>query len=497
MIATNKREKVDNLLEKLSDIAKTGIKKKHYEKAMAAMAASARIQYMYNQTYTDTVLENDILKIAKIKKEKYLDRIKKMKIQNNTVLFYDGFGLDTRGVAIMYLNALAKNDYHIVYVTKNEAKEQQPEIQKILCNANVTWEYIAMRNSYSDWMERLTNIIIETEPKALFFYTTPNDVAGAISFAMFENICDRYLIDLTDHAFWLGTKTNDFFLGSREMSASNQYFRRHIPKEKLIKLGVNLIVEEGEEHSGLPFNVEQERYIFSGGSLYKTLGDENNTFYRIVDHVLEKHKDIKFLYAGNGDKIQMEHLLKKYPERAFLIDERKDFFYLIKNCTLYLNTYPMFGGMMMKYSALAGKIPITLKHSADSDGLLLNQKQAKIEYNSYEELLNDMDRLLSDGNYLKEREALLEGTVITEERFVNNVRGVIEEHKTDYEHEIVEIDTSEFQKEFYERFDYKKERDGIVNYINRSLYSSMPWMFWVAIKKVVYELLKKREKKNG
>lgn len=157
----------------------------------------------------------------------------------------------------------------------------------------------------------------------------------------------------------------------------------------------------------------------------------------------------------------------------------------------------MFGGMMMKYSALAGKIPITLKHSADSDGLLLNQKQAKIEYNSYEELLNDMDRLLSDGNYLKEREALLEGTVITEERFVNNVRGVIEEHKTDYEHEIVEIDTSEFQKEFYERFDYKKERDGIVNYINRSLYSSMPWMFWVAIKKVVYELLKKREKKNG
>lgn len=497
MIATNKREKVDNLLEKLSDIAKTGIKKKHYEKAMAAMAASARIQYMYNQTYTDTVLENNILKIAKIKKEKYLDRIKKMKIQNNTVLFYDGFGLDTRGVAIMYLNALAKNDYHIVYVTKNESKEQQPEIQKILCNANVTWEYISMRNSYSDWMERLTNIIIETEPKALFFYTTPNDVAGAISFAMFENICDRYLIDLTDHAFWIGTKTNDFFLGSREMSASNQYFRRHIPKEKLIKLGVNLIVEEGEEHSGLPFNVEQERYIFSGGSLYKTLGDENNTFYRIVDHVLEKHNDIKFLYAGNGDKIQMEHLLKKYPERAFLIDERKDFFYLIKNCTLYLNTYPMFGGMMMKYSALAGKIPITLKHSADSDGLLLNQKQVKIEYNSYEELLNDMDRLLSDGNYLKEREALLEGTVITEERFVNNVRGVIEEHKTDYEHEIVEIDTSEFQKEFYERFDYKKERDGIVNYINRSLYSSMPWMLWVAIKKVVYELLKKREKKNG
>ena len=497
MIVTDKQKKIDKLVEKLNDVAKSGIKKKHYEKAMAAIAASGKIQYTYNQTYTDTALEDDILEIAKRIKEKYMNNIRKMKVQENTVLFYDGFGLDTRGVAIMYLNALAKNNYRIIYVTRKEVKEQQPEIHKVLCDANVTWKYISMRNSYSEWMDSLTNIIIETEPRALFFYTTPNDVAGAVSFAMFENICDRYLIDLTDHAFWLGTKTNDFFLGSREMSASNQYFKRYIPKEKLIKLGVNLIVEEEGEHSGLPFNVEKERYIFSGGALYKTLGDENNTFYKIVEYVLEKHNDIKFLYAGNGDKIQMEHLLKKYPKRAFLIDERKDFFYLIKNCTLYLNTYPMFGGMMMKYSALAGKIPITLKHNADSDGLLLNQKQAKIEYNSYEDLINDMDRLLSDEKYLKEREHLLEGTVITEERFVNNVRSVIEEHKTDYEHEIIEIDTSEFQKEFYERFDYKRERDGIVNYINRSLYSSMPWMFWVEIKKVVYEFLKKREKKNG
>lgn len=55
--------------------------------------------------------------------------------------------------------------------------------------------------------------------------------------------------------------------------------------------------------------------------------------------------------------------------------------------------------------------------------------------------------LLSDESYLKE-EALLEGTVITEQRFVNNVRGVIEKHQTDYEHEVIEIDTSEFQKNF-------------------------------------------------
>lgn len=94
------------------------------------------------------------------------------------------------------------------------------------------------------------------------------------------------------------------------------------------------------------------------------------------------------------------------------------------------------------------KIPITLRHNADSDGLLLNQQEARIEYDTYQDLVEDVDKLLSDESYLKEREALLEGTVITEQRFVNNVRGVIEKHQTDYEHEVIEIDTSEFQKNF-------------------------------------------------
>ena len=491
MGTSNKAEKVNGLLTKLNDIAVKAIKKEKYEKAMAAISSSAKIQYMYNQRYTDSKLERDIVEIAKREKKKYANDISKMQIKNNTVMFYDGFGLDTRGVAIMYLNALAKNNYHIIYVTKQGVENQQPEIHKILKMAKVTWKYIPMRQSYSKWMDELTKTIIETNPKALYFYTTPDDVAGAVSFALFHDVCNRYLIDLTDHAFWLGTKSNDYFLGSREMSASNQYFKRHIPKEKLIKLGVNLLVEEGLEHDGLPFDVEHSRYVFSGGSLYKTLGDEGNQFYRIVDHILKNHKAINFLYAGAGDKSQMEHILKKYPGRAFLIDERRDFYYLIKHCTLYLNTYPMFGGMMMKYSALAGKLPITLRHNADSDGLLLNQKQAKIEYDQIDDLLKDVDKLLNDEEYLKEREKMLNGTVITEERFVNNVRGVIEEQKTDYEHSITEIDTTNFQKEFYERFNYKKERDRIVNYINRSLYWSMPWMFIVAIKKVVQELLKR------
>ena len=54
----------------------------------------------------------------------------------------------------------------------------------------------------------------------------------------------------------------------------------------------------------------------------------------------------------------------------------------------------------MKFSALAGKLPITLKHGSDSDGLLLNQEKTQIEYDTYDELINDVDLLISAINTL-------------------------------------------------------------------------------------------------
>ena len=480
----DKNQKVDLFLKKLNIISENAINKNKYERAMAAISVSANLQYQYNQSYTDEKIENMILLISRNMERKYQERIDKIEINKNVILFYDGFGLDTRGVALMYLNALKKNGYHIVYVTNKDVKNKQPEIHKLMKGASITWNYIDMNKRYTKWVAELTETIINTKPKAMFFYTKPNDVSAAVSFSMFNKKIDRYLIDLTDHAFWLGVKSNDYFLGSREMSASNQYFKRHIEKEKMIKLGVNLIIEKNPDHKGLPFDVKKEKYIFSGGALYKTLGDDKNTYYKIVDHILKNNSEIKFLYAGSGDASEINKILNKYHNRAYLIDERKDFYYLIENSIFYLNTYPMFGGMMMKYAADAGKIPITLRHNKDSDGLLLNQEEAKIEYDTYEELIRDVDKLLMDSQYLKARESLLEGTVIKEERFVKNVRGVIENHRTDYKHEIIEIDTSNFQKEFYERFDLKQEIYKNAIRINGALFNNVPVMYYYMAKNI-------------
>lgn len=165
----DKNQKVDLFLKKLNIISENAINKNKYERAMAAISVSANLQYQYNQSYTDEKIENMILLISRNMERKYQERIDKIEINKNVILFYDGFGLDTRGVALMYLNALKKNRYHIVYVTNKDVKNKQPEIHKLMKGASITWNYIDMNKRYTKWVAELTETIINTKPKAMFF----------------------------------------------------------------------------------------------------------------------------------------------------------------------------------------------------------------------------------------------------------------------------------------------------------------------------------------
>lgn len=471
---SDKRKQVEEKINKLKKIASISLKKEKFNTSLAALSFAAQTLYQFNQYYTDNDLEMLTAQVGETIKKKF--NLANYTEKQDSILVYDGFGLDTRGVILMYLNALGLNGYNIYYVTDLRVKDDIPTIKSICEKYNIHISYIEMSN-YEGCCIQLAKKFEDIKPKAAFFYTTPFDSSASATFHMYEGICTRYLIDLTDHAYWLGKCANDYFLGSREMSAYIEHFERNIPKQKCIKIGVNMLTEDIRDHSGLPFDIEQTRYLFSGGALYKTLGDEDNIYYRIIHHVLEKHDEIKFLYAGSGDDSELKKVVERFPNRAFHIDERKDFFYIIQHCTLYINTYPMFGGMMMKYSALAGKLPITLKHGSDSDGLLLNQEKCRIEYNSYAELIEDVDLLLENADYLHSREKLLEGSVITEEQFARNVRGVIEDHKTDYSHEFQILDTRKFRQEYYERFNLKETMILLAKIKNISLFKYFPNIF--------------------
>lgn len=481
------KESFDQNYKKLKKIAAAAVKNHNTEVALQAISAGAQMAYMYNQFYTDKQLEDMLLEISQ--REIVLKAWNKHQSEYKTVLLYDGFGVDRRGIAIEMCKAICKNGYKLIYVSPLSKKNKQPALENALKPYHADWRFIDKNSSYLKEIHQLKRVFDDSQPDTAFFYTTPNDVAGVVVFNALKDRCFRIQLDLTDHAFWLGLNAFDICSGGRAFSASIQHYFRGISFDRMVHLDASLFVDNCD-FMGLPFN-EEERFVFSGGALYKTLGDAEYTYYKIVEHILDNHSSIKFLYAGFGDDSQMRMLLQKYPGRVFLIAERPDFYQIMKRCTLYLNTYPMFGGLLMRYAALAGKLPITLKHNQDSDGILIAQNERKIEYDSYDELVQDVDKLLDNEQYRHDREKLLDGAVMTEDCFARNIRLMIEEHRTEFFYkDIKPVDVSKFREEYYERFSYADIARAIATWRNKAMLLFFPGSFIYHFKIVINELLR-------
>lgn len=476
------QKQIESYLRKLKKIVKKEWNKNNVEASLAAISACAQILYSYNQYYMDELLEKMVEELTSI-----VPVPKKFIPDDNTILFYDGFGFDLRGWAASFVKALSACGYRLIYVTTKRNKDKIPHILKEL-GKNVA-VYLNME-SYVSHIKELNEVFVKYKPKSALFYTMPNDVSGAVVFKAYEGKVKRIQIDLTDHAFWLGTKSADIFFESRDIGACIAIYERGISKDSIVRLDCTPYINKDICNQPLPFDIKSERYIFSGGSLYKTLGDPKLLYYKALREILKTDLDIKFLYAGSGDTSQIKLLQRDYPNRVFFIEERSDFFRLMENSVFYLNTYPMFGGLMMRYSALAGKLPITLKHDHDADGILFHQEELGIEFETYDDFIVEIKRVLKDIDYRKAKEAHMYEAVINEELFKKNLSMLIEKGKTEYSFDnLLPINTKKFQKEYLERFDFWKDiENAIVKKRNKTLIKYFPKMFF---KKAIYKLIRR------
>ena len=488
----NNQEKIKLVNKKiieLKKIAEDALHAKCYDRAMDAVAVCAYLMYSINQVYKDDDLEKMVSNISQsniFKVNELYNADKRM------VLFYDGFGLDLRGLAVTATRGIVAAGWNLIYVTRKEAVGSIPHIVKELQPYNATIIYIDMKDRCR-WAQDLNNVIQQYRPVVAFFYTTPDDVSGAAVFSAYKGKIKRIQIDLTDHAFWLGTGSVDYITEMRELGISNAVYHRGFRKEQIEFMDALCYINRDICTTPLPFDIFRSKYIFSGGSLYKTLGDEELLFYKIVDYILKKYLNIYFLYAGIGDDSQIKILQNKYAGRVFLIDERPDFFRLIENCEFFLNTYPMFGGMMMRYAALAGKLPVTLRHDNDANGMLYNQSSLGIEYETFDELIEEIDKLLTDEEYRKNKEENIKKAVMTEEVFVKQIdkliSDVISGNESGYVSVVPDcIDTEKFRYEYIERFDYNRWlNDNLYTKKNRSL---VKYFFMGFLRKFVRKVLK-------
>lgn len=444
----------EHAIEKLRTIARRAEARQADDDAMQAVRAAASLQYTYNQWYVDEESEAILQRIAgRLPVPGY----QKDAADAKTVLFYDSFGLDTRGLACIYLKALADLGCHVIYLTQKHARGAQPQIQKETRQGDVTFLYLPQRLSLLEKAKRIAATFEEHRPAHAFFYCTPDDVAACVAFDRYEGSVVRYQINLTDHAFWLGKYAMDICLEFRDYGAAVSAQYRGIPQEKLQCLPYYPYADLDMAYAGLPFEVDGRRVLFSGGSLYKTVGD-GGRYIEMVRTLLAQEPELVFLYAGGGNAqgaAAIAGLAQAFPGRVYHIAERRDLFQLMEHVDLYLNTYPMLGGLMTQYAARAGRPPLTLRPVGQTgrslEGFLLHPKRITAEFDTIEELAAEAHHLLHDAAYAAEAAERARAEVISPEGFQAMVARLLEEGVTGYPLHVEPVDTQSFRAEYIGR----------------------------------------------
>lgn len=410
-------QKVIYDFQKFKQMASFYFYKKSYDKALKTIHVACGFMYTMNQIQYDADLEKIVYEIGK-----QICGKQSMKSANHRkVVFYDGLGNINRGLARIYIQALAYLKYEVVYISLKQSDANNESICKSI---GITETCFIPKGNYTDQIKLLSKLILDKHAGKVYIYMNPDDVVAT---AVFSNCSDgvrRYLINMTDHAFWLGTNTFDYVINFREFGGQVCYFRRGIPKDKIGYIPYYPELSEGAEKDTITAYAEPE-YVFSGGALYKTESSDHK-YYRLIEYILKTYPQLSFVYLGNGNFHGFKKLCRMFPQRVIWETERNDFYSIMKNCCFYLSTYPYNGGLMTQYALLAHKIPITLCYSGIAQELTVRHEDSFWNFNSLSECKEEIDRVITDKEYRMNKEKNLSSFLISQEQFCEEIKYLIE-----------------------------------------------------------------------
>lgn len=394
--------------------SKEKIKKMNYKGAIKYLELFALLSYNYNLFYTDDEVEGQLSIISKD-----LLGINKIHPQCKRIIFYDSFAIDNRGLTQQYLRAIFSWGCELLYITN--AKVIGPDILRELNDYSKAKILTYDKSKFNKW-KNIVNEIVNFNPEKVFLHFSPWDIAGICIWNSITNV-DRFFINLTDHAFWLGKNTFDYILEFRTYGSFLSIKERGIPVEKLLLQPYYPIINNNP-FQGFPFdNTEQKTIVFAGSNLYKIAG-KNNTFLKLMKEVLNNNETTIFVLAGPGNNSTIKKFIKDnhIEDRFYLLGDRKDISALVSNIDIYVNTFPMIGGLMSQYAAYFHK-PIIGYTSPDlywcnnTEDLLQVPNEKLLVKDSKGEFVQYFSQLISSENVRKNNIQLTLKSILTPEDF--------------------------------------------------------------------------------
>jgi len=422
----NKTEAVKDF-EFIKNKAKKYFKNNSFDKSLACVELACRIAYHLNFKYCDDDLEQLMVDFS-IKFNQWHD------FSNNgsslKIVFYDCFGLDSRGLTQQYIRALNEWNVPFLYILENDACiEQSKEILQELQNMKHA-EILIVSSKLSN-LERIKTIgdaIMTFKPNKALLHMSPWDVVGNVVWNAFPSIV-KYQINLTDHAFWLGKECSDFFLEFRDYGVNISNKERRIDIEKLLILPYYPI-QLDIPFKGFPVSTEGKTVLFSGGSFYKMYG-ENDTFFKLLKRVLDENDNCIIFIAGSGNIKPFRKFIEenKFEEKIILLGNRTDINAIFRNIDIYISTYPILGALMAQFAAVNKKNIVAYTSSEIPcnflDGLVKTEKS--LTYTKIDDFHKEINHLIANKDYRRNQLQNLEQSVISPKEFNDQLLELIDD----------------------------------------------------------------------
>lgn len=452
----------------------------NYKGLYNALFLAGKYLYTFNLEFFDDNLEKYIRALA--------DNVVKADdnyVCDDSVVFFDSLGLSNRGLSKIYIKALLKLGMSLKYVTYSEHYLENSEIRDLIKKTNNT-EVFYINRCYSS-INVLYNII--KDAKCIFLYTYPEDII-ALS-AAYKAKGTKYLINFTDHAFWYGASILDYDIEFRDFGINVSLQERKIEEKKIIKLPYYPEIDDSIEFQGYPnSHMNSSNTVFSGGSVYKTL-DKTLTYYKFIDKLMSQYENLFFWYAGYGNYSELEKLRDKYKGRFYITGERRDLFQVMRHSRIFLNTYPMIGGLMSQYAICAGIPAMTLISDDSETGVLLKSGESYFEYYDKSKFWKEMEDLIEDDDYYKKRcqNSSKNDLIMKQSTFDEAIEKIVKGESNLFKYERKPLSFDYLRETYVQRFNWEMYCKAVCK---KNFYmASVFWKYYFALAFIMWKKLLK------
>lgn len=442
-------------------LASEAIKKNDYESALSYIHHCSNIAGQFNWIYSDAEIEDLLHEIAEgsIKKS-----VAGFNPDGNRWVLYDDW-CTSYVLAIQWIEAMVKSGKEILYITSRDFSKPNRNasiLNRVEAFPNVS-VHIVPQGIEIDRAQDIYNAVIGFNTSKLILHK--GAVSSPVNLALYvlpKGVC-KYIINLSDQTFWLGSKTIDYSLEFRQFGASVSLQKRGLKKEQLLLVPF-YPADDRNEFDGFPEECSQDKVIiFSGGDYYKTL-NEKRTYWKLIKSILNKYPQVIFLFATKnipeGDA-EIYRFIKdnSFEGRFIYINFRPDIYQVFKHCDIYMGTSPTSGSLMSGLACVNAK-PILQYYEPgttddETEQSVCFNEQYFISFSNENAFLQEADRLISDAQYRKWQGERLQRAIISVEQFDKLVLDSLETNKT-------QLPIIEYQVDYEELFNrwYYLEKAG-------------------------------------